>query len=220
MAMLIFSRTPTVTDRRRSVSLTHVRSSSPPTVRFSTVASSNGVKTTGAAVIWYKSDLRVDDHPALFAASKHSTVVPLYVFDHRILRDFNEEFFELLLFAVKDLRDSLKDLGSNLMIRFGRTESVIQDLVKEVRAANVYTQEEVEYDSRLVIDKVRENLGDVFFEKDSAKVSLWSTPFYDIKNMMDLPLSYDEFQRLKLPVLSPLSAPNLPGVVPDLEWGK
>ncbi|KAJ0918656.1 putative alpha/beta hydrolase-1, DNA photolyase, rossmann-like alpha/beta/alpha sandwich [Helianthus annuus] len=222
MAMLIFSRTPTVTDRRRSVSLTPVRSSSPPTVRFSTlntVASSNGVKTTGAAVIWYKSDLRVDDHPALFAASKHSTVVPLYVFDHRILRDFNEEFFELLLFAVKDLRDSLKDLGSNLMIRFGKTESVIQDLVKEVRAANVYTQEEVEYDSRLVIDKVRENLGDVFFEKDFPKVSLWSTPFYDIKNMMDLPLSYDEFQRLKLPVLSPLSAPNLPGVVPDLEWG-
>lgn len=46
--------------------------------------------------------------------------------------DFTEEMLELLLFAVKDLRSSLKDMGSNLMIRSGRTESVIQDLVKEV----------------------------------------------------------------------------------------
>lgn len=46
--------------------------------------------------------------------------------------DFNEEMFELLLFAVTDLRSSLKDLGSNLMVRLGRTESVIQELVKEV----------------------------------------------------------------------------------------
>lgn len=44
--------------------------------------------------------------------------------------DFTEEKLELLLFAVKDLRNSLKDLGSDLMIRSGRTESVIQDLVK------------------------------------------------------------------------------------------
>ncbi|MFS7953757.1 putative cryptochrome/photolyase domain superfamily [Helianthus anomalus] len=28
-----------------------------------------------------------DDHPGLIAASKHSMVAPLYVFDHRILRD-------------------------------------------------------------------------------------------------------------------------------------
>ncbi|KAK9059664.1 hypothetical protein SSX86_020368 [Deinandra increscens subsp. villosa] len=215
MPILVFPRIPPFTDRRRSLSLTPLRCS-PETVKFST---SNAGKLTDAAVLWYKSDLRVDDHPGLVAASKHTTVLPLYVFDHRLLRGFNEEMLELLLFAVKDLRSSLKGLGANLIIRFGRSEYVIQDLVKEVRAANIYTQEEVEYDSRLVVDKVKENLGDLFFEKERPEISLWSTPFYDMKNMKELPLSYDEFQRLKLHVNSPLSAPNLPGVVADFAWG-
>lgn len=40
----------------------------------------------GAAVVWFKRDLRIDDHPGLVAAvSQHQIVVPLYVFDRRIL---------------------------------------------------------------------------------------------------------------------------------------
>ncbi|PWA48557.1 DNA photolyase [Artemisia annua] len=122
---------------------------------------------------------------------------------------------ELLLFALKDLRNSLKDLGSGLMIRFGRTETVIQDLLKEVSATNIYTQEEVEYDLRLVIENVKENL----LGENSPEIFLWSTPLYDTKNMVDLPLSYDEFQRLNFNVHSPLSAPQLPGSAIDLAWG-
>ncbi|KAJ9536347.1 hypothetical protein OSB04_un000483 [Centaurea solstitialis] len=217
MAILVFPQIPTafLLQHRRRCSLPRC-SSSPATVKFST---SNGITTSGAAVIWYKNDLRVDDHPGLIAASQHTAVVPLYVFDHRILRYFTEEMLELLLFAVKDLRNSLKDLGSDLMIRFGRTESVIQDLVKEVRASSIYTQEEVEYDSRLVVKKVKENLGIVLLEEKSPKLSLWSTPLYDIKNGVDLPMSYDDFQRLKLSVLSPLPSPDIPGVVTELAWG-
>lgn len=136
MAILVSPRIPTFffsQSRRSSVSLTPVRCSS-ATVKLSssiTTTSSGGGNRTGAAVLWYKNDLRVDDHPGLIAASQHQMVVPLYVFDHRILRHFNEEMLELLLFAVQDLRNSLKEMGSDLMIRSGRTESVIQDLVKE-----------------------------------------------------------------------------------------
>ncbi|KVF77126.1 DNA photolyase, N-terminal [Cynara cardunculus var. scolymus] len=150
MAILVFPHIPTfifLQNRRRSVP----PCSSSATVKFSTskaITSSSGGKSTGAALLWYKNDLRVDDHPGLIAALQHTEVVPLYVFDHRILRHFTEEMLELLLFAVKDLRKSLKDLGSDLMIRLGRTESVIQDLAKEVRADSIYTQEEVEYDLR------------------------------------------------------------------------
>ena len=40
----------------------------------------------GAAILWFKHDLRIDDHPGLVAAaSRYRTVIPLYVFDHRIL---------------------------------------------------------------------------------------------------------------------------------------
>ena len=41
----------------------------------------------GAAVVWFKHDLRVDDHPGLVAAcaDRRRPVLPLYVFDRRIL---------------------------------------------------------------------------------------------------------------------------------------
>lgn len=86
----------------------------------------------GAAVLWFKHDLRVDDHPGLVAASKHPIVVPIYVFDHRILSRFSDEMMELVLLAVEDLRRSLKEQGSNLMIRFGQAENILLELVKEV----------------------------------------------------------------------------------------
>lgn len=88
-------------------------------------------ENAGAAILWFKQDLRVDDHPGLIAVSRHRTVIPLYVFDHRILSHFTEEMLELVLFALKDLRKSLKDQGSDLMVRFGSAEAIIQDLVKE-----------------------------------------------------------------------------------------
>jgi len=50
----------------------------------------------------------------------------------QITAGFSDEMIELALFAVKDLRQSLKDQGCDLMIRFGNAEIVIQELVKEV----------------------------------------------------------------------------------------
>lgn len=45
---------------------------------------------------------------------------------------YSDEMLELLLFAVTDLKKSLTALGSDLMIRFGRTENLLLELVKEV----------------------------------------------------------------------------------------
>lgn len=45
---------------------------------------------------------------------------------------FSDEMLELVLVAMEDLRESLKDQGSNLMIRFGSAEKTIREIVKEV----------------------------------------------------------------------------------------
>lgn len=95
-------------------------------------AGSGAVNKDAAAILWYKHDLRVDDHPGIVAASMHRTLVPLYIFDPRILSRFPDDMLELLLFALKDLKSSLRGQGSNLMIRFGTAESIIEGLVKEV----------------------------------------------------------------------------------------
>ena len=50
-----------------------------------------------------------------------------------------------------------------------------------MKATNVYAEEEVEYDVRVIMDVVRETLETVYSEERSARLMLWQTPFYDIK---------------------------------------
>ncbi|KAJ6410681.1 hypothetical protein OIU84_007437 [Salix udensis] len=144
---------------------------------------------TSLAILWFKQDLRLDDHPGLLQASKFPALLPLYVFDHRILSRYNDEKLELVLYALEDLRKSLKKQGSNLMIRFGNAENVIKELVLEVKAADVFAE------------------------------SGGGTPFYDIKNLKVLPASYDEFEKLQLTVTPPLLPPRLPSAEMELDWG-
>lgn len=99
---------------RRATFSVKITASSPAKMGLESGASKS---TKGPAIVWYKHDLRIDDHPGLLAASQHRTLVPLYVFDRRILSRLSDEILELLLFALDDLRKSLKDQGSNLMIR-------------------------------------------------------------------------------------------------------
>ncbi|KDP22400.1 hypothetical protein JCGZ_26231 [Jatropha curcas] len=180
---------------------------------------SNGRRSGGSAILWFKQDLRVDDHPGLVEASKFSSLVPLYVFDHRILFGYSDDVLELVLFALEDLRKSLQDQGSNLMIRFGSAENVISDLVQEVKATNVFAEEEVEYHLKMTIGIVEESLVRLPFSDGNPKIVIWRTPFYDIKNLKSFPASHDDFKKLQLAPTSPLLPPNLPGAAMDLDWG-
>ncbi|CAN6709746.1 unnamed protein product [Malus baccata var. baccata] len=174
-------------------------------------------KPAGVAVVWLKHDLRIDDHPALLAASNHSSVVPIYVFDHRIISRFPEKMQETVLIALQDLRSSLKDKGANLMIRLGNAENVIQELVKEVQfVSTVYTEEEVEYGLRKMTDSVKDTLEAM---PSSPNFVLWRTPFYDVKSLKGIPDSYDEFTKLRLPVTLPLSPATLTGGNMEVDWG-
>ncbi|XP_043716241.1 uncharacterized protein LOC122664469 isoform X2 [Telopea speciosissima] len=192
--------------------------------RFFSAAASTQVdierkKYDNVALLWFKHDLRSDDHPGLVAASNRQTVVPLYIFDHRILSRFSDEMLELVLLALEDLREWLKSHGSNLMIRFGRAENVIPELVQEVKATHVFSEEEVEYDLRTMIDIVEGSLSSVTFSWGSPQLVRWQTPFYDIKNLMELPASYWDFKKLQYPVTTPMAPPYVPGVSMELNWG-
>ncbi|GAV64864.1 DNA_photolyase domain-containing protein/Abhydrolase_6 domain-containing protein [Cephalotus follicularis] len=174
----------------------------------------------GSAILWFKQDLRVDDHPGLVAASEYRAVVPLYVFDHRILCRYSDETLELVLFALEDLRKSLKEKGSDLLIRFGSAENVIRELVKEVKATTVFAEEEVEYHLCEIMVMVEETLATIPSLQASPKIILWHTPFHDIENLKDLPASHDDFKKLHLPVTSPLPFLTLlPLADTDLDWG-
>ncbi|XP_051138148.1 uncharacterized protein LOC127256275 [Andrographis paniculata] len=173
----------------------------------------------GAAIVWYKHDLRVEDHPGLVAALKHRCVVPLYIFDRRILSRFSEEMMELLLFALADLRRLLREQGSNLLIKFGRAESVLCELVKEIQASSIFVEEEVEYELCRLLDVIKESLSASHFVGENPKIVTWSTPFYDFKSLTDVPSSFNDFRKLNLPVVSYLDPPTLPVNAMNFTWG-
>ncbi|GAU45669.1 hypothetical protein TSUD_268360 [Trifolium subterraneum] len=126
--------------------------------------------SSNTAILWFKHDLRTDDHPGLLAASKFQSIVPVYVFDHRILSRFSDEMLELILFALQDLRKSLRDRGSDLMIR-----------MEQVQATCIFAEQEVEYELLFIMDVVNQRLNSMKVSQGTPKIELWKTPFYDIK---------------------------------------
>ncbi|VVA92596.1 unnamed protein product [Arabis nemorensis] len=177
-------------------------------------------KERSAAVVWLKHDLRLDDHPGfLLAASDYKSVIPLYVLDPRILSRYTTDSLELAIIALEDLRKSLKKQGSNLMLRYGNAEDVIEDLVKEVRAPFVFVEEEVEYHLCEVLDDVKKKLEGVSVHGESPRIVVWRTPFYDIQDLTDLPQSWEEFKKLKLPLTLPVPAARFSSPGSELQWG-
>ncbi|CAA7060225.1 unnamed protein product [Microthlaspi erraticum] len=171
------------------------------------------------AVVWFKHDSRVDDHPGLLAASKHRIVIPLYVLDRRILSRYTTDTLELALIALEDLRKSLKKQGSNLMLRYGKAENVIEDLVKEAQAPFVFAEEEVEYHLCEVLDAVKKKMEGVSFLGEPPRIVVWRTPFYETQNFPDLPQSWEEFKKLKLPLTLPVPAARFSSPGSELQWG-
>lgn len=90
-------------------------------------------------ILWYRRDLRVHDLPALQAAMAAGPVLPLFVFDDRLLHgrwpSANRTWFMLESLKALDLR--LRERGSRLYIRHGKPEDVLPALAREVGAKAV-----------------------------------------------------------------------------------
>jgi len=99
-------------------------------------------------ILLFRDDLRIHDNPALVATARDEDgFVPVYVFDER---DYGETRYgtaktgshraRFVRESVEDLRSSLRDLGGDLAVRYGKTEEVVASLVEEHDADEVVLQ--------------------------------------------------------------------------------
>lgn len=88
-----------------------------------------------------------------------------------------------------------------------------------MKATSVFAEEEVEYHLRQMMAIVDETLAKVSLVDGKPKICLWQTPFYDIKNLNDLPVSHNEFRKLQRPLTSPILPPTLAGAKLEADWG-
>ncbi len=93
------------------------------------------------AVVWFRRDLRVHDHPPLAAALReHDAVVPLFVLDPRLVqgRFRSANRTQYLLDCLAALDAELQARGGRLIVRVGRFEDVVPQVAEEAGAAAVH----------------------------------------------------------------------------------
>ena len=95
-------------------------------------------------IVWFKRDLRVEDHEALGSAAGHGPVLPLYIVEPDLWRqpDSSARQWAFYRECLDALRDALAALGQPLVIRRGDAACVLRDLVRSHAVTGVWSHQE------------------------------------------------------------------------------
>ena len=95
-------------------------------------------------IVWFKRDLRIHDHRALFEAAKHGPVIPLYIIEPELWRqpDMSHRHYAFLLECLEELNKELSQLGQPLIIRIGDAKEVFEQLMQEYRITTLHSHQE------------------------------------------------------------------------------
>ena len=115
------------------------------------------------ALLWFRRDLRVADHPALtLAAREFDRVVPVFVFDDALLRGrfASSPRTAFMLGCLRALDTALRDCGSGLVVRHGPPERELVALARETGARAAFWTSDVAPYARARDHRVTSALGD------------------------------------------------------------
>jgi deoxyribodipyrimidine photo-lyase len=96
-------------------------------------------------IVWFKRDLRIEDHAALAAAaSSGRPVLPLYIVEPLLWREpeMAGRHYAFLGECLANLDAQLRELGARLVIRLGEAEAVLAGLHADVGIATLHAHEE------------------------------------------------------------------------------
>ncbi|KAG0573379.1 hypothetical protein KC19_VG173400 [Ceratodon purpureus] len=173
------------------------------------------------AIVWFKHDLRMDDHPGLASAAQYDHVLPLFILDSSFYAGWSEERLAILFDAVADLRRSLKLIDSTLVIRKGRSKDVLLGLALQVHTMEIIAEEEIEEIWHDLLGSVSASLSVKSLSGPKTGVKYWRAPLYDLEDIEDLPDNYKEFICMRRRVLLPQNAStSLPSLPTDTEPGE
>jgi deoxyribodipyrimidine photo-lyase len=100
-----------------------------------------------AALVWFRRDLRDDDHAALYAALKaHAAVHCAFVFDRDILDALprHDRRVAFIHASVAELKAALEARGGGLHVLHGRPQKEIPQLARRLGVAAVYANRDYE----------------------------------------------------------------------------
>ena len=99
-------------------------------------------------IFWFRRDLRLDDNAGLFHALKaKEPVLPLFIFDRDILDELDDRMdrrVEFIHLALQDMQKLLVQLGSSLLVKYGKPAAVFAQLLEEYQLQAVFTNHDYE----------------------------------------------------------------------------
>jgi len=94
------------------------------------------------SIIWFRRDLRINDHPALLAAIESADqVIPLFILDKTQIQEAGEK---LLAYMGQSLRALDESLGNRLHIIEGDQVEVLKELIAQYQVQEVHISAEYE----------------------------------------------------------------------------
>ena len=108
------------------------------------------------AIVWFKTDLRITDNETLVEAIlKNDQVIPVYCFDESHFTITTNGFqktgafrAQFIIESLIDLDNSLRELGSSLLVVKGKPEIELPKIVEKYNAKRVYAKREVAYEEK------------------------------------------------------------------------
>lgn len=185
--------------------------------------------TQSRILVWFRNDLRLHDHEPLHRALQQGVeIIPCYCFDPR---HFGTTAFgfpktgafraKFLLESVMDLRRSLQQRSSNLLLRIGKPEVVIPELVKPLNLTSVYFHQEVTSEERIVERQLATALQPLGVQLQS----FWGHTLYhpdalpfDLRHIPELFTNFrkqvERDASINPPLPTPVNLPALPEIDP------
>ncbi len=100
--------------------------------------------TANVQAVWFKRDLRVQDHRALFFAAQSGPVLPFFVAEPELWRqpDMSGRQWAFVEECLNELRQNLAAIGQSLIIEMGNTPDVLAKLHSEIGISALWSHEE------------------------------------------------------------------------------
>jgi len=99
-------------------------------------------------IFWFRRDLRLEDNAGLYHALKTGkALIALFIFDTTILNDLKKPVDRRVQFIhqeVMRLQQELQQLGSGILVKYGKPVEVYQSLIKQYDIETVFTNRDFE----------------------------------------------------------------------------
>ena len=95
-------------------------------------------------IVWFKRDLRINDHAPIIEAARHGIVLPLYIIEPELwkLPDSSRRHWHFIHDSLIDLQNAVAALGAKLVIRTGEVLDVMTCLLRETGGFTLWSHEE------------------------------------------------------------------------------